>query len=130
MAEPSINNIATMLENLLRILKEEHVFNRSGDQRVIQFLHPEKLQVNIIDLSCPVKKLVSCVFIRARGVTSGIFVNLFYTYAEILFYILILYLLMHLFRIFLISVTVIISYVINVFVLCYISVISLCFNYQ
>ncbi|KAL6445952.1 hypothetical protein ACFW04_000967 [Cataglyphis niger] len=45
--ESSTNNVVTMLENLLRILKEEHVFDRSGDQRVVQFAHPEVLQNEI-----------------------------------------------------------------------------------
>lgn len=85
MAEPSTNNIATMLENLLRILKEEHVFDRSGDQRVIQFLHPEELQVNITRLN--IKKLASCSLICIYLTTLHLifFVDLFYTYAEMYF---------------------------------------------
>ncbi|XP_029171406.1 cysteine sulfinic acid decarboxylase [Nylanderia fulva] len=47
MAELSINNIATTLENILKILKEEHVFDRSGDHRVVEFLHPKELQSTI-----------------------------------------------------------------------------------
>lgn len=50
-SESSTNNVVTMLENLLRILKEEHVFDRSDDQRVVQFEHPEVLQVNISFIS-------------------------------------------------------------------------------
>ncbi|KAM0730892.1 Acidic amino acid decarboxylase GADL1 [Formica fusca] len=46
-SESSTSNVVTMLEDLLRILKEEHVFDRSDDQRVVQFVHPEVLQDKI-----------------------------------------------------------------------------------
>lgn len=99
MAEPSTNNIATRLENLLRILKEEHVFDRSEDQRVIQFLHPEELQVNITSLNCRVRKLVSCSLIHIYSTTLHLtfFLLIFFILMlrYIIFYILILYLLIH-----------------------------------
>ncbi|XP_072759805.1 acidic amino acid decarboxylase GADL1 [Anoplolepis gracilipes] len=47
MAESSHNDIATLLENLLKILKEEHVFDKSGNQPVVKFVHPEELQHKI-----------------------------------------------------------------------------------
>lgn len=46
MAASSTNDVIELLEKLLKILKEEQVFDQSGDRPVIQFLHPKDLQVN------------------------------------------------------------------------------------
>lgn len=46
MAMSSANDIVEQLENFLKILKEEQVFNQSSDHSVIRFLHPKDLQVN------------------------------------------------------------------------------------
>lgn len=46
MAASSTNGIIDLLEKLLKILKEEHAFDRSDDQPVIRFRYPANLQVN------------------------------------------------------------------------------------
>lgn len=49
MAASSANNITQLLNRILEILKEEHVFDRSGDQPVVRFVYPEDLRVSIVD---------------------------------------------------------------------------------
>ncbi|KAL0132036.1 hypothetical protein PUN28_000067 [Cardiocondyla obscurior] len=44
MAASSTNGIIDLLENLLKILKEEHAFDRSDDQPVVRFRYPAYLQ--------------------------------------------------------------------------------------
>lgn len=60
MATTSANGVIEQLEKLLKILKEEQVFDQSGDRPVIQFLHPKDLQVNN-NLICYVNNHFSCV---------------------------------------------------------------------
>lgn len=46
MAASSTNGIIDLLEKFLKILKEEHAFDRSDDQPVVRFRYPAYLQVN------------------------------------------------------------------------------------
>lgn len=58
MAASSTNGVIDLLEKLLKILKEEHAFDRSDDQPVVQFRYPAYLQVNnnlIFCASCHAK---------------------------------------------------------------------------
>lgn len=48
MAASSSNNIVELLEKLLKIFKEEKIFDQTGDQPVVQFFQPEDLQVNFL----------------------------------------------------------------------------------
>ncbi|KAG7200793.1 hypothetical protein KM043_003166 [Ampulex compressa] len=44
MATTSTNGIVGLMEDLLRILKEENAFDRTGVEPVVRFLHPEELR--------------------------------------------------------------------------------------
>ncbi|XP_014488839.1 PREDICTED: cysteine sulfinic acid decarboxylase [Dinoponera quadriceps] len=44
MAASSADSVTELLEKILKILREEHAFDRSGDQPVVQFVHPNDLQ--------------------------------------------------------------------------------------
>ncbi|XP_039314818.1 uncharacterized protein LOC113002876 isoform X4 [Solenopsis invicta] len=44
MAASSTNGVIDLLEKLLKVLKEEHVFDRSDDQPVVRFRYPAYLQ--------------------------------------------------------------------------------------
>lgn len=46
MAESSGTEIINILDDVFKILKEEHVFDTSGNNQVIEFVHPKELQVN------------------------------------------------------------------------------------
>jgi len=97
MAASSTNGIIDLLEKFLKILKDEHALDRSGDQPVIQFHHPEDLQVNnnsIFCISCHAKvsNILTC---HHKKYFLKLFHVLIYFSSNIIYIMLCFYIMLH-----------------------------------
>lgn len=53
-----------LLGRLLEILEEENAFDRTGNEPVLHFVHPEELQVSLLTASCDSMRMCDAILLR------------------------------------------------------------------